>query len=311
MRAKGVMTMPSRFEYYREMVMHLTDGVLFVDTNNKITLWNHAMVQWTGISESDAIGKTCCQILTVYNVLGQTVCPKYCLLTHTLGDNVVRRSSVYLLRGDGSGNGYQVLTHTYPLLNVDGDVDGALQIYYAPKQPQVEAGQMAEKLKTLTKTAYVDMATGLFNKSYMAGKLEQLVIRYREHQEIFGVTFISVVQFERINEQYGQAGGDRALKEIAAVLANNVDATDSLGRWHGVNFLILSPQAKKSVLYMYAERIKSLVSQLEIEIQGNRVQLRVSAGCAFIQAGDSAITLLERANETVTREALLDESTKG
>ncbi len=303
--------MASRLDFYREMVMQLSDGVIFVNREKKITLWNRAMEQMSGIREQEAIGKSCCEILTVYNVLGQTVCPKYCLLTHTLGDNVVRRSSVYMLRGDGSGNGYQVLTHTYPLLDIDGEVEGALQIYYAPKQAHIEADQLVEKMKTLTKAAYIDNATGLYNKSYMAGKLDQMVARYRESKEMFGVTFINVVQTERINEQYGQTGGDRALKEIATVLANNVDASDSLGRWHGANFLILSPQAKKSVLYMYAERIKSLVSQLELEIQGNRVALKVSVGCAFIQTGDTATSLLERAKETVGRETLSDESVSG
>ena len=303
--------MPSRLDFYREMVMQLTDGVIFVNKQKKITLWNRAMEQLSGIREADAIGKTCCEILTVYNVLGQSVCPKYCLLTHTLGDNVVRRSSVYLLRGDGSGTGYQVLTHTYPLLDIDGDVEGALQIYYSPKQNQVEAVQMTEKLKTLTKAAYIDAATGLYNKIYMAGKLEQLLVRYKEHQEPFGVTFINVLQIEKVNAVFGQEGGDRALKEIAAVLANNIDALDSLGRWHGANFLILSPQAKKSVLYMYAERIKSLVSQLEVEIQGSKVALRVSAGCAFSQSDDTAVSVVERAKETIGRETLSEESLKG
>lgn len=308
------MAMASRLEFYREMVMQLSDGVVFVNKNKKITLWNRAMEQLSGIRAQDALGKTCCEILTVYNVLGQTVCPKYCLLTHTLGDNVVRRSSVYLLRGDQNGNGYQVLTHTYPLIDIDGEVDGALQIFYAPKQPHVEASQLVEKMKTLTKAAFIDAVTGLYNKSYMEGKLEQMLARYKERKEekdVFGVTYINVVQIERINELYGQGGGDRVLKEVATVLANNVDASDSLGRWHGANFLILSPQAKKSVLYMYAERIKSLVSQLELELQGNRVALKVSVGCAFIQQGDTAVSLLERAKETIGRETLGDESING
>ena len=303
--------MPSRLDFYREMVMQLTDGVVFVNKQKKITLWNRAMEQLSGISEEAALGKTCCEILTIYNVLGQTVCPKYCLLTHTLGDNVVRRSSVYLLRGDGSGTGYQVLTHTYPLLDIDGEVEGALQIFYAPKQTQAEGMQTTEKLKNLTKAAYIDAATGLYNKVYMAGKLEQLFSRHKEEKEAFGVTYINVLQIEKVNELFGQEGGDRALKEIAAVLANNIDAGDMLGRWYGANFLILSPQAKKSMLYMYAERIKSLVSQLEVEIQGSKLALRVSAGCAFCQVGDTVTSLLERAKETVGRETFGSESMKG
>ena len=65
------------------------------------------------------------------------------------------------------------------------------------------------------------------------------------------------------------------------------------------------------MLYMYAERIKSLVSQLEVEIQGSKVALRVSAGCAFSQSDDTAVSVVERAKETIGRETLSEESLKG
>lgn len=56
----------------------IADGVFTVDVNRKITYFNKAAEQITGINKSEAIGRHC------WEVLKTSICDRYCHLQHTL-----------------------------------------------------------------------------------------------------------------------------------------------------------------------------------------------------------------------------------
>ncbi len=56
------------------------DGILGVDKNHRITVFNPALEQFTGIRREDALGRLCCDVLRVYDNNDNPLCNSNCPL---------------------------------------------------------------------------------------------------------------------------------------------------------------------------------------------------------------------------------------
>jgi PAS domain S-box-containing protein len=74
----------------------ITDGVFTVDSEWRITSFNHAAEQITGIQRNEAIGRLCCEVFRA------NICESACCLRHTLetGTPIVNQS-IYIVNADG------------------------------------------------------------------------------------------------------------------------------------------------------------------------------------------------------------------
>ena len=67
------------------------------------------------------------------------------------------------------------------------------------------------------------------------------------------VLMIDVDHFKIVNDQYGHANGDLALKLIADVFRNNIRAFDSLARYGGDEFVVVMPGSNPDDATTYAK----------------------------------------------------------
>ena len=63
--------------------------------------------------------------------------------------------------------------------------------------------------------ALKDSLTGLYNRQYLFGELENLILENKTRPLIFSILVIYVNDFKIINDTQGHSEGDRILKEIA------------------------------------------------------------------------------------------------
>jgi diguanylate cyclase (GGDEF)-like protein len=93
------------------------------------------------------------------------------------------------------------------------------------------------------------------------------------------VLMIDVDHFKIVNDQFGHANGDLALKMIADVFRNNIRAFDSLARYGGEEFVVVMPGSNPDDATAAAERLRIAVETLAFEpIPGVRHNLSVSVG---------------------------------
>ncbi|MDO6750046.1 GGDEF domain-containing protein, partial [Gilvimarinus sp. 1_MG-2023] len=78
--------------------------------------------------------------------------------------------------------------------------------------------QRTEELERLT---YTDPVTGLLNRRGMMEELQQHMRRLQQDQETFGVLWLDLDRFKNINDQYGHATGDLALKTTAQIIQDH------------------------------------------------------------------------------------------
>lgn len=101
-----------------------------------------------------------------------------------------------------------------------------------------------------------DPLTGLYNRRYVMEQLNLLVERYNTDQSVFSLIICDIDYFKRVNDTYGHVCGDRVLKSIASLIAENCREGDIPCRWGGEEFFIILPNTRKNEAGDLAERMR-------------------------------------------------------
>jgi diguanylate cyclase (GGDEF)-like protein len=101
--------------------------------------------------------------------------------------------------------------------------------------------------------------------------------------------------FKAVNDTMGHIMGDQVLKQVAAVLSNEVRLTDMLVRMGGDEFLLVLPDTSMQDARFLAERLCLAVAQLDIGT--NAGKLAVSIGLSEWRPGMSIETWMEQADD--------------
>jgi two-component system cell cycle response regulator len=132
-------------------------------------------------------------------------------------------------------------------------------------------------LSTALELALTDPLTSLYNQRYLRRHLNGLMQSGQGRP--IAVLMIDVDHFKVVNDQYGHASGDQALRMIADVFRNNIRAFDSLARYGGEEFVVVMPGSNPDDATAAAERLRIAVETLSFEpVRGARHNLSVSVG---------------------------------
>jgi len=145
--------------------------------------------------------------------------------------------------------------------------------------------------------AVTDPLTGLRNRRFVRRHLDQLL---RSGTPAAAV-MIDVDRFKGLNDRYGHAAGDVALREVASRLRDNVRASDVVARFGGEEFLVVMAEAGPEDIAAVAERLRASVASAPLRIGSDLVALTISLGTAFGGPGVSVDALLSAADAALYR----------
>ena len=101
--------------------------------------------------------------------------------------------------------------------------------------------------------------------------------------------FIDIDHFKRINDTLGHAAGDDVLVRVAQAIASTLRGGDVVGRIGGEEFVVILPDADEKQAMMVAERIRHIISSLNIRLHGQSVATTASIGTAEAKSDDKDI----------------------
>lgn len=107
-----------------------------------------------------------------------------------------------------------------------------------------------------------DLLTGLANRRLMTERLESEVARCARSHAHFSVLLADVDYFKKVNDSLGHDVGDKALVQIANVLAKGLRAYDTASRWGGEEFLLFLPDTGGDTAMEVANRLRQGVADL-------------------------------------------------
>jgi len=155
--------------------------------------------------------------------------------------------------------------------------------------------RITRNARELRHLATTDPLTNTLNRREFFERGEIEVLRARRSGKPPAILMIDVDHFKRINDQFGHAGGDAALRALADGLRGSLRPGDLLGRMGGEEFAILLPHMSREGGTRLAERLRMAACGLSIVHDGRPVSFTISIGVVGDkQAGLSA--LLEEAD---------------
>lgn len=142
--------------------------------------------------------------------------------------------------------------------------------------------------------AETDQLTGIANRRRLAQALEQEIDRSERTGQPFAIAIFDLDHFKQINDRFGHNAGDRVLKRVAADAVMELRHDDILGRFGGEEFVILFPRVGADVALKVAERVRH-----RIECSASEPAVTISIGVAELVLGESAESILRRADEAL------------
>ena len=156
-----------------------------------------------------------------------------------------------------------------------------------------------EKNIRLEKLATTDPLTELPNHRALVTTLDQELARSQQYQRSCSLLFFDLDHFKALNDGYGHAGGDIALREFGALLRSTLPLINTIGRWGGEEFVAILPEQDVTEATISAEELRNAVANHSFTIGGG-MHLTCSIGVAsspahslqaeaLLQAADSAM----------------------
>lgn len=155
-------------------------------------------------------------------------------------------------------------------------------------------------LADLRRLSRRDGLTGLLNRRALEECLNDQMQRSRRSTEPFCVMMVDVDHFKNINDRFGHAVGDSALKQLAALMQKHMREVDRVGRFGGEEFVVLAPGLELVQAMVVAERLRAYIAATPLHHASGSVGLSVSIGIAqWAGEQEDVSQLLRRADEAL------------
>ncbi|MCW4149272.1 diguanylate cyclase [Halomonas sp. 18H] len=150
--------------------------------------------------------------------------------------------------------------------------------------------------------AKTDELTGLPNRRAVCERLNDTLDIASRSGFYLTVLSLDLDHFKTINDRWGHSAGDAALMAFAGLVGRLGRRTDFCGRLGGDEFLFVLPGASLEDAKTLGNQLRHRLSEIVVELKGgDTFSFSVSLGVAMHHPGESAQTLLQRADEALYR----------
>ncbi len=273
-------------------------GLIILDTELKVTHWNHWMARHSGIDAKQIIGNSLFDFFPGINS------PRF-----------IRNSNAVLSFGNFSFFSQKLHHFLFPfkpvgsfqssmfeqmqqnctmgpLRNDDNQISGIFLIV----QDVTELASYEQKLVQMN---IKDGLTGVYNRRFLQTRLNEEYQRFKRYGTKLSIVMIDIDFFKKVNDNYGHQCGDAVLIAVSSKIAESIRKTDYLARYGGEEFCCLLPETDLARAVINAERFRQLVEEQVTSCQETKIKVTISLGVSELTTEDTAEALLKRADQAL------------
>jgi len=255
----------------------LHQALIVVNMAGTITRSNAAAADLCGVSLGALVGSQLRDLpIKVYDRNGNPLDPLGSPIHRALAGASVSGILVHVQRPDGSMRWVEV--SSCPLAEPDGRPYGAMSSY-------ADVSRRVEQERRIRREAETDDLTGLANRRALVRMLTGALARADALGLAVGVLMLDLDGFKGVNDRYGHAAGDAALREVAARLRSSVRERDLVARTGGDEFVVVLADlgTDEDAAHDAARRVEAAFDA-PLELDDAQVQLRAAVGVACFPA---------------------------
>lgn len=164
--------------------------------------------------------------------------------------------------------------------------------YIRVSSQKAQIAELREALRREQRMAMIDPLTGTWNRLGLT-RLFDVIRSNLPKNHTVGIAYCDLDNFKRINERYGHATGDEALKLTAQAMTSMLREGDILCRLGGEEFVVLAPVKRESEITPIAERLCRAVRMASVSFPS---RLSASIGTSVLGADEMLQEGLHRAD---------------
>jgi len=267
------------------IVQGIDVGIVVLDLDYKVCVWNGFMQNHSGRSVQDASQQS---FFTLFPEVPEQWFRHKVDSVVALGMPAftVWEQRPYLVRF----RNYQPITgqeeHMYqnttllPLTSSNSQIEHVCLIVYDVTSTATNRQQLQLLNTQLEQLAHTDRLTGLCNRGRWEETLKLEFARYARYGSMATLLMFDIDHFKKINDSYGHQAGDRVIQSLAQLVSQSIRETDIAGRYGGEEFAILLPGVDSTGGRLFAERLRKRVEALRVFHEGQEISFTISIGIA-------------------------------
>ncbi|WP_434559195.1 diguanylate cyclase [Pseudomonas sp. R1-6] len=295
----------NEFHWLLAIVQSIDVGVVVLDREYRVQVWNTFMENRSGVQPKDAQNRN---FFSLFPEIDRQWFSRKVESVATLGTPAftVWEQRPYLMRFKS----YQPITGQeefmyqnttlLPLRSPDNRINHICLVIYdvtdvATNRHQIQAANA--QLQLLSST---DRLTGLYNRGHWEGTLKAAYARHQRYGNALSLVMLDIDHFKQVNDTYGHQAGDKVIEQVAALLHEHVRESDVAGRYGGEEFGVVLSDTDQAGARIFAERLRKAVGQLLVQYNGQEIRFTISLGVADLStpANDHA-ELIARADQAL------------
>ncbi|MCB2202428.1 diguanylate cyclase [bacterium] len=139
-----------------------------------------------------------------------------------------------------------------------------------------------ELMERLEWIAARDGLTGVYNRQFFDQIARKEIERQKRYGGNLSMIMVDLDHFKKINDTYGHAAGDLAIKTVAATFSRMIRQSDDLARFGGEEFVILLPETSVEAAITLAERLRKALNTQIVNFEGELLKIRASFGISGV-----------------------------
>ena len=253
------------------------DAIAVTDAERRIVWINHAFTVLTGFSSEDVCGQTIDAVLLGSSSGGKTVAD-FCAAFAGAG-----RFQKEVLCYSRSRATYWSDLSIGPIRTEDGKAGQFIVVQRDITDKKAAEATLRNVNAAFRRQALHDPLTGLGNRRYLDGALEQAAVRCASSGRTLALFHIDLDRFKQINDSLGHAAGDHVLIHAAQLLKSMARAEDEIARVGGDEFVLAcTTDGERQSLVDLAERFLKALRE-PILFAGHLCRFGASIGIAAAQ----------------------------
>lgn len=295
----------SRLHWLMQMLQTVDVGLVVVDKQFDIQLWNGFMENHSGVRTSTARGS---HIFSLFSELPEKWLSNKLESVFTLKSRAYStwEQRPYLFRFKSyrplTGQSelmYQNVT-IIPLTGIDKSVTHACILIYDVTDIAVSKIELEKANQELARLSRTDRLTGLHNRGHWEECLQQEFRRFKRSGTPASLVMFDIDHFKQVNDTFGHQAGDEVIKTVATKLMQLQRETDISGRYGGEEFGIVLPETGAEQASVMAERLRTALEATPVVYEGQTINFTVSLGiCEVSPEMDEYSQWLERSDQAL------------
>lgn len=269
-----------------DMLQHIDVGLVVVNDNYQIQLWNGFMENHSGVSSSSARDKS---LFDVFPSLHRD------WLRNKMDTVLALRTPIYVSWEQRPHvfpfKSYRSITSISekmfqnlvirPISNANGTVTHLCLVVYDVTDVAVNKAALSAANRKLDQLSKTDGLTDLNNRASLDRALKLTFDSYLADQSgPHSLVMVDIDYFKKVNDNYGHLIGDQVLQEVARMLSSSSRRGDFVGRYGGEEFCVLLPNTNAAGAEVFAEKIRQQIEVADIQTSKGALNITISLGCS-------------------------------